>query len=597
MCGINLVLNYPDLGKRAISNMMEATRHRGPDQSDWKQLSDGMFIAGNRLKTVDLSDWPNQPVTIEDNYHLVWNGALYNADELRNLLLTEGESFESRSDAEVLAKWLKQKGSEGIRDLQGMFALVFVDKVRQKVFIARDQYGKKPVYYYRRNNQWIVSSEAKAIAFSGLVKREIDEAQFLPYYYSRHSFPDYSFFKGIRQVLPGKVLELDWEGNILEEKVLAHSLGQDIIPDKKYFKTVLTDAVLKHFQADVPVGILLSGGADSSLLLHTWVQETGIPLHTFTVTFEDKYLREFQDPTYAWQISKKYNCAHHEVLITPETVLDNWDEYINSLDQPVGDSASFISWMIAREAKKHVKILISGAGADELFGGYNRHEAFRFYLKHKNVLQKWGGLGNKFPFAGRSLRKFSQAIDDSDQATFLNFSALHAIPKDVQSVFLSYYPNEKNPYKAALMWDRDYYLINDVLKVHDNALMAHGVEGRAPYLDKGIVELSNAMSEQQHLKHKPKQWIRELLEEAGLEEHAKRKKLGFGLPLSNWLSREKNFSGLVFDAIRSFGNEWGALIPQEMRKLVYLPEEHIKDDFLQIWNLFILSSWCKKNQL
>ncbi|MBD8488672.1 asparagine synthase (glutamine-hydrolyzing) [Echinicola sp. CAU 1574] len=596
MCGINLILNFSAEGEKAIIKMMEAIRHRGPDHSEWLAVNEELYLAANRLKTIDLGDWANQPVNVKDSYFLCWNGALYNAEDLRNRLLQLGEAFQSRSDSEIIIKWLSKYGADGIVDFQGMYSILFIDKVSKILVAARDQFGKKPLYYFHQSNKWIFSSEAKAIAQSGIVPSEIDSAQYLPYFYSRHSLPVDSFYRDVKQLLPGEIMSIDFEGNLLEHKKLSFQGISVRLPDKQHFKMLLTDAVLNHFQADVPVGILLSGGADSSLLLSTWFEETGIPLHTFTVTFEDAYLKKYQDPKYAKWVSQKYNCEHHEILITQELVLENWGAYIDSLDQPIGDSAGFISWMIAKEAKKYVKILVSGAGADELFGGYGRHEAFKFYLKFKELLTKSSTVGGSIPFLTRRLKKMLLAVEGSEEATFLNFSSLRNVPKQNRSHFLDYYPTIKTPFKAALEWDRNYYLVNDVLKIHDNALMAHGIEGRAPYLDKAIVELSLSLSEEQHLQLKSKQWIRESLEDVGLGKIANRKKIGFGLPLKEWLLKDQKFRDYFMEHIKPFVEEQRDYLPQEIHKLSLASEKFIKDNFLQIWNLFVLASWYQKNK-
>ncbi|UCS94390.1 asparagine synthase (glutamine-hydrolyzing) [Echinicola marina] len=594
MCGINLALNFPLRGQEAIRLMMESTRHRGPDQSSWKSINEQLFIAGNRLKTVDLGDWANQPISIADQYFLVWNGALYNAEELRNHLLQSGATFESRSDSEVLLRWLMQKGEQGLGDLEGMFALVFVDSRREQIIVARDSYGKKPLYYYHHGSQWLFSSEAGALVSSGLIECSIDVEQYLPYFYSRHAFPGKSFYESVKQLEPGEMLKLDFEGKILSSYKRKEKVKKIGVADKGQFKNLLTEAVLRHFQADVPVGVLLSGGADSSLLLHTWVEETGIPLHTFTLTFEDRYLRAYPDPKYAKKVAKKYNAAHHEVVITPDLVLENWGNYLGDLDQPIGDSASFISWMIAKEAKKYVKILVSGAGADELFSGYSRHAAFRYFLKNKATMLKVAKMGKVLPLLGRKGRKMAHAVDASDDVTFLNFSSLQRIPKKHIAAFLKYYPEDLPPYKAALTWDRQYYLVNDILKIHDNALMCHGIEGRAPYLDKGLVDLSLSLDEEVHLQLSNKEWIKGLLEDAGLKELAVRKKLGLGLPIKEWLKSHEGFREKVFKEIREFEVKEGRNFPEEMLNLAKQPSLYINDSFLQIWNLFVLAGWYRK---
>ena len=299
MCGVNLILNFPDSGEKAIQKMMEATLHRGPDHSSWIEVTPAIYLAGNRLKTYDLGETGNQPLLTEDGKSLlVWNGALYNYQELKNALLDKGILFKSESDAEVLIHWLRIYGLDGVQQLQGMFAFVFVDRENERIIIGRDPYGKKPLYYFHQDRQWLFSSEARAIIQSGLIEKKMDESQYLPYFYSRHSFPDKSFFKGIMQVLPGQVMVLDFLGHQHSSLKLAVKQEQIPMPHLAEFREKLGDAVVKHFHADVPVGIFLSGGADSSLLLHTWYRETGIPLHTFTVAFDPEYQQKYNDPKY-----------------------------------------------------------------------------------------------------------------------------------------------------------------------------------------------------------------------------------------------------------------------------------------------------------
>ena len=597
MCGINLILNDEE-GEAAIQRMMEATAHRGPDHSAWLKVGEGVFMAGNRLKTHDLGTAGNQPIVLEDGTAaLVWNGALYNYDELRNQLLGQGVLFTSRADAEVLIHWLRIYGEEGVKQLEGMFSLIFLDKYGEKVIVARDSHGKKPLYYSRQNKLWLFSSEARGVVASGIVKKELNSSQYLPYFYSRHSFPDESFFQRVKQVQPGEIMTIDFSGHLISSSRMEIEHIPVELPSLPRFQEVVVDAVIKNFQADVPIGLILSGGVDSTLLLHSWYQETGQPLHTFTAVFESSYLSKYKDPAFAAEVAKKYRCAHHEILITPEIVLHHWDEYIASLDQPIGDSASFLTWMIAREAKQYVKILVSGAGADELFSGYDRHKAFRWYLKHRDGVdrfsrQKW--MNNVLP---RRVKKFLNAVSVSPEETYLNFSSLQAIPPELRSQFLSYYPKSDSPYKSALSWDRSYYLVNDVLKIHDNATMAHGVEGRAPYLDKALVALSHNMTEEQHLSIEGKHWMKEILREAGWKKVASRRKLGFGLPLQEWLQEDSGFSRKVFSTVKAFGTSSGGEMPEEMRQLAVQPEREKKTAFLQIWNLFILAAWEQQQGL
>src|SRR5690606_23042593 len=591
MCGINLVLNGLD-GATAIQKMMEATVHRGPDHSAWYAIDDRIFVAGNRLKTLDLSEAANQPVVLKDgSATLVWNGALYNLEALRNQLLDEGVQFESRADAEVLIQWLKSQGEKGIQRLEGMYALIFIDHRKKKIIVARDPYGKKPLYYHHHKDRWLFSSEARGIIASGLVERQFNTSQYLPYFYSRHTFPDQSFFEGVKQVMPGEIYSIDFSGSILSKTTYTFDQTPQPLPDLNSFKEMAVDAVLKNFHADVPVGLILSGGVDSTLLLQAWYQETGQPLHTFTAVFAAPYQSKYNDPSYAAQVAKKYRCAHHEILITPELVLQHWDSYMSSLDQHVGDSASFLTWMIAKEAKQHVKILISGAGADELFSGYDRHQAFKWYLRHRNKLRFLSQQDWVHRMLPRRVKKLLKAVAETPEVSYLNFSSLQTITVSEQTAFLSYFPSVFPPYKAALLWERSYYLVNDILIIHDNATMAHGVEGRAPYLDKALVTLSHCMTEAQHLTMEGKFWMKQLLKREGWASIASRKKLGFGLPLEEWLQEDTAFSKEVLATVKSFGESAGGEFPDEMSNLARQPHEQKREAFLQIWNLFVLASW------
>jgi len=598
MCGINLIINSSDQSTSAIQAMMEATGHRGPDHSAWLDAGEGIYIAGNRLKILDLGDLPNQPITTADgNGILVWNGALYNYQDLRNILLDEGVSFRTRSDSEVLIHWLQRHGMDGVDKLEGMFAFAYVDKSKKEVIIARDTTGKKPLYYAHSGTGWAFSSETSGVLASGILSAVLDYSQFIPYFYSRHSFPEATFYDGVRQFPAGICRSVSFDGIQLEERSLEKTYAPIAMPSSDQFKELLIDGVLKHFHAEVPVGIVLSGGADSALLLHTWHKETGTPLHTYTATFGKNYDIAYPDGRYASRLAEKYHCAHHEILVTPKLIEENWKEYISSLDQPIGDSAGLLTWLIAKEAKKHVKVLISGAGADELFSGYNRHKAFKAYLKNPGLYKSIGKMARWVPVLPRMANKYFNALEDNINESYLNFSALQPIPDQYKPLFLSHYQQTGRPYKDALEWDRSFYLINDVLKIHDNASMAHGLEGRAPYLDGPLVDLSRSLSEEQHLSLSPKQWIKTLLQQDGLTNIAKRKKMGFGIPIKEWFKDDLQFRNRAFVAIKAFGKSHGDYFPEEMLAVCQKPDKYLQDSFLQIWNLYVLASWVKHHRL
>lgn len=596
MCGINLIIKPECDGREAIEKMMLSTAHRGPDFSSFCEITDQIWIAGNRLKILDLSEASNQPMWSDDRMAvLVWNGALYNYQDLRNQLLDLGYTFKTNSDSEVFLLWLKHYGKEKITELQGMFAFTFINLEKKEIIVARDPSGEKPLYFYQKDQSWLFSSEARGINSAFTSQPKINQDQFLPYFYSRHSFPDESFFKGVHQVLPGKGYVIDLEGNLLKPLSWTHEKLANTSPDQAEFESKLKDAVLKNFHTERPVGVILSGGADSSLLYQLWLEETGQPMPTFTVAFDKKLQGKYADPTFARKLTNRYEGYHHEILVTPEKIMENWQEYINTLDQPIGDSASILTWLVAKEAKEEVQVLISGAGADELFAGYNRHLAFLKYLQKPKLYQNIKGITAGFPLPA-SLKKFLSGIDQDPRRTFINFSSLQNIPEEEFSKFLAWYPDNASNFQNALNFDRTYYLINDVLKIHDNACMAQGIEGRAPYLDFELIQWTKSFSDESSIAFAGKKLIKTALENRGLKKIANRKKIGFGLPLKEWFSENPRFRNWVYSEIKNMHDTWGRYFPQAMQTLAKEPQKASKDQFLLIWNMFILASWLKNKQ-
>jgi asparagine synthase (glutamine-hydrolysing) len=595
MCGINIIINPDSDSPKAIELMMHATIHRGPDHSGYSKVWENVFFAGNRLKILDLSETSNQPIwTKEKDAVLVWNGALYNYQDLRNQLLELGCEFKGSSDSEVLLYWLKIFGTEKIDRLKGMFAFAFADLKKKQIFIARDFSGEKPLYFLQSGKNWYFSSETKGILAGNQAQSAIDTLQFLPYFYYRHSFPDSTFYQQVQQVLPGEILVLDFSGTILKRQKLEiphfHTNGIN----QSIFEETLKDAVLKNFNAERPVGMVLSGGADSSLLYSLWYEDTGQPLNTFTVALEKKYQSKYNDPYFAKYLAKKYPSFHHEISISQSDVRNIWPEYIQSMDQPIGDSAGFLTWFVAKVAKEKVKVLVSGAGADELFGGYNRHRAYWHYLQNPNLYKFLKAVGSNFLFPA-SWKKVIQSLHQNPDLTFIQMAALQTIPDEYLDEFQKWYPKHENPIKNALEWDRTFYLVNDILKIHDNACMAHGIEGRSPYLDMDLLSMVQAQPNQAMDNMIGKKLIKTALQNRGLGKIANRKKLGFGLPLLEWFE-EKEFRNWVFEPIRAMEKTWGPDFPPEMRKLSANPEKSDKRQFLQLWNLFILASWLKNNE-
>lgn len=591
MCGIHLIWGK-GANKDAINAMLQQSHHRGPDQQAGYSPWPGLWIGVNRLKILHTGSEADQPFWAPDGRSLlVWNGEIYNYKEIKNLLIQMGITFVTKSDSEVVLHIIRAFGVKGLEKLHGMFALIFVDLTEKSVLVARDRNGEKPLYYAQNPDTLILSSECSSI--QNIKPSEIDTRQFESYFFLRAPKVGNTFFKGTHEWKPERY-----------SKILSHSTFHfDPIPSQSKlsseptfdtFKESLTDSVINQFHADVPVGIQLSGGADSSLLYALWYKETGTPLPSFTIQVEQKYRKKYSDGDSAIRFAKQFLSNHHLVVIDQTTFWENWDDYLKSVDQPIGDSAGFLTWMIGKEAKKSVKVLISGAGADEVWGGYQRHKAFDIYQKRKSLLLQFQGILPKIPL-GRKYQKFISGLNPDPHKTYLNFSGLDNLPSDLIEDYDRIFNRNLPDYTQMLDFDRQVYLVQDVLKIQDNALMAHSIEGRSPYLDEPMVALWRKVKDEKVLKGKP--WIRQCLNELDLRWISERKKMGFGLPLNEWFAENEEFATRIFNSIKAFEKSHGEHFPSMMRSLAAKPELGIKHHFLTLYNLFLLAEWVKLHKL
>ncbi|RAI95134.1 asparagine synthase (glutamine-hydrolyzing) [Algoriphagus yeomjeoni] len=591
MCGIHLIWGK-GANEEAINSMLQQSQHRGPDQQASLSPWPGLWIGVSRLKILHTGVEADQPFWAPDGASLlIWNGELYNYKALKNILEKMGIIFITKSDTEVVLHVLRVFGTKGVEQLQGMFVLIFVDLRDKSLIVARDGNGEKPLYYAQNPDTLILSSECRSI--QKLKSSKVDSKHFENYFYLRAPHLGNTFFKGIHEWKPerySKILShsaFRWDKISIKAKPSAEPIFDS-------FKTTLKEVVLNQFRADVPVGVQLSGGADSSLLYAIWYKETGIPLPTYTIQTEEKYRKKYADGVAAKRFTEKYPSFNHQITINQKTFWENWEEYLKSVDIPIGDSAGFLTWMIGREARKSVKVLISGAGADELWGGYQRHKAFDIYQKHKELLLRFQGILGNIPL-GRSYQKFISAIDPSPQKTFLNFSGLENLPDDLAEDHSRIFNKNLPEYTQMLDFDRQVYLVQDVLKIQDNALMAHSIEGRSPYLDASMLALWKNVKNENSLKGKP--WIKQYLNELELNWISERNKMGFGLPLNEWFAENGEFASRVFNSITAFEKSHGEYFPASMTEISSRPELFVKQHFLILYNLFLLAEWVKLHKL
>ncbi|MCE7055899.1 asparagine synthase (glutamine-hydrolyzing) [Algoriphagus sp. AGSA1] len=591
MCGIHLIWGK-GANEHAINEMLEKSQHRGPDHRASCSPWPGLWIGVSRLRIIDTKPESDQPFWSSDTSSLlVWNGELYNHPELRQLLIAIGIAFSTQSDTEVVLHLLRIFGPPGLEKMQGMFTLIYADLADKSLLIARDKNGEKPLYFAQGNETLLISSECRSI--QSFKKSDFNPKQLEPYFYLRTPIPGKTFFKKVHELKPGDFSKL-YNPISLQWKTIPHQRNLPEKPSYQTFKKTLQNAVIRQFCADVPVGMLLSGGADSSLLYAFWYKETGKALPSYTVQVAQKYRKRYADGDAAERFSLQFPTRNHKIEVNQKIFWENWDDYVKSIDQPIGDSAGFLNWLIGKEAKKSVKVLISGAGADELWGGYQRHKAFAFYQKNKAILLRSKGFLDKIPLE-RSYHKFIAGIVPNPHRTFLNFSALENIPDSLADKYTQIFNRNLSEYRQILDFDRRVYLVQDVLKVQDNALMAHSIEGRSPYLDETMQVLWRNINDEGLLRGKP--WIKSYLTELGLGWISKRPKMGFGLPLQEWFAENSGFAARIFSSLRAFEKTHGEWFPSEMRSMCASPQTAVKNHFLTLYNLFLLSEWVKLHKL
>ena len=600
--------------------MTAATAHRGPDATVLRVDTYGaglIYFGHNRLKIIDPSDAANQPFFSADNrYVLLYNGELYNYRELRKSLQLKGCVFRTQSDTEVILQLLIREGQRGLSQLNGMFALAFYDRQLQVLWLARDRFGIKPLYYCETPDYFLVSSEIKAIVQTGLIPKELDTAQLQHYLCYKYAAKPQTFYRHIHELKEGGALHYaNGKSTLHAFAANSYSKVKAEDPDQlvHYTERLLTESIVKHLAADVPVGLFLSGGIDSTLLLALLHRSGHRHFPAFTIAHQStEGSFGTEDAHFAQKAAQKYE-ANHTVFPIDDSLLTETDAFVQGLDQPIADGAALLTAYLARQVKPHIKVALSGAGADELFGGYNRHKAFYQYLRNqKRALlfkQVAKPLVPLFPTGfGHPLRKkfllwhkLAYKIQKSPRQTFLNFTAmdhrLHELfrPSEPNG---AHRPKSQNAATDWLRWclrhDQHHYLVSDVLAITDQAAMQHSLEVRTPYLENNLAIFLAGIEPEALFRHGQKWVLKELLAQQQGQEFIGRSKEGFGMPLGRWLRKPQNQwllaelqqpNHIIFAYIDYAGTQ--ALLQKHLRG------QH--DFSTELWALIVLAKWLQHN--
>lgn len=377
MCGIAGIVNIHPKTRQATAIRLMTNRlaHRGPD-AEGIYVDDHIALGHRRLSIIDLSAEANQPMwDYTGRYALVFNGEIYNYKDVRSTL--KDYPFKTQSDSEVVIAAYAVWGPQGLQHLNGMFAFAIWDQQEKTLFAARDRLGKKPFFYNHTASHFIFGSEVRSILASGLVDGKLDENQLDEFFKYQAAQHDHTLIQGIRRMPAGHYMLIK-NGQLSLQRYWGYDHLQPstdhLSQAKAKVKDLFMDSIRLRMVSDVPVGAFLSGGIDSSLVVACMAEQSTSPVHTFTISFDEK---KYDESPYAEIIAKQYRTDHHRINIRPEAFLESFDEILSSMDIPSGDGPN--TYLVSKYTRQAgVKVALSGLGGDELFAGYNK---FLIYYK------------------------------------------------------------------------------------------------------------------------------------------------------------------------------------------------------------------------
>ncbi len=618
MCGINAIFSFNGQGdfSPAVKAMNDCLAHRGPD-NEGIYSQPGIALGHRRLSIIDLSAAGNQPMRSPfANQVIVFNGEIYNYREIRAQL--NEFSFKTDSDTEVLLAAWKKWGLDSLSLLNGMFAFALWDEEKQELIVVRDRLGIKPVYFSRKAERVVFSSEVRGLLASGMVDRKIDHDALDDYIRYQTVHAPNTILEGVAMLLPGHYMRISRSENEIvrwwkprtDMKVAAGTYDDVCQTTRKLFR----DAVERRLVADVPFGAFLSGGIDSTAVTGMMTKVSGSRIKTFNISFDDS---EFSEAKYARIVARKFNTDHHEINLTPQHFLNELPAALNAMDHPSGDGPN--TYVVSEATKKAgITMALSGLGGDELFAGYDIFQR-AYSLQQK----KWIGAMPKFmrSMGGSMLKAMKPGVSSDKIADVLSGSKID---------FESFYPKSREVYNKEmaekLNGGSDYhfpdlrqvygeieldkathflshvslaeittYMQNTLLRDADQMSMAHALEVRVPFLDFELVNFVLSVPDKWKFPSTPKKLLVDSMKDLLPDEIVNRPKMGFTFPWKDWMKNE------LKEFCESHLNYLGETKVLNATELKNLWQRFLNNDksitWSRIWHLVVLGHWMKKNNI
>jgi asparagine synthase (glutamine-hydrolysing) len=630
MCGIIGIIDA-NINDYQLRQAMQSIAHRGPDGRG--TFSDTPLHLGHvRLAIQDISELASQPMQSPDNrYTIIFNGEIYNHWEIREELIQKGISFQSKSDTETLLQAYIYYGEQVLQRINGMFAFAIYDCQSRNIFIARDNFGIKPLYYYHKNREFRFASEIKALAAIGSFDKKLSLDALFQTVMLQWQISDNTGFKHVHKLLPGHCISLNIDHpETLKIKKwyqlpftgLYEKLSEQAWIERLDF--VLTEAVERQLLSDRPLAYFLSGGLDSSLLLAIAHKITGQKKqHCYTIDAGTEFQQEgfSNDLYYAKNVAQQFNAYLH-ILPAQANIIQGFDQMIWQLDEAQGDIAPLLVQQIAMCADKDdFKVLISGAGADDLYSGYRRHQAL-YYQQALNSLPLFlkKGIENITSFLPEHVttRRFKKltahltATQREQMAAYFYWSspteALALFSKDCKQAInthcieqyfaslLAEIPDEHNKLNQMLYYEMNSFLPNHNLNYTDKMSMAAGVEVRVPYLDTAVAALSTSIPPELKMRGTTTKYLLKKVAEKYLPKSIiYRKKTGFGAPLRSWIKNDLAFQQRIEERLMDSSFIGRNIFDQKgIMQLIDDTQHNRRDGSYTILSLLSIESWLRQ---
>ena len=601
MCGFVGFCDDSKNKKKIIRDMADIIKHRGPD-SDGYYVDNNIALGFRRLSIIDL-DKGSQPIFNEDKDKvIVFNGEIYNYKEIREELKSKGHKFSTNTDTEVILHGYEEYKEDILNKLRGMFAFVIYDIKEKSLFGARDFYGIKPFYYYYDNDNFLFGSEIKSFLGNPNFKKELNKDMLSQYLTFQCSIGEDTFFKNTYKLLPGHYFiykDKELEVKKYYEVKLEPNDDKSLEEWVSGIREVIDNSVLAHKVSDVEVGSFLSSGVDSSLIAKLSSVDK-----TFTVGYDNK---KYSEIDYAKEFSDKINVSNVSKKISKEEYFKEFSNVQYYMDEPLADASAVMLYFLSKTASKHVKVCLSGEGADEIFGGYNiYHEPYSvsWYNKIPYFIRKCIGI-LVYPFRNYTgfnfLYRRSKKIEDryignafifepNDAKKIVNFNYGNKTYKDFTKPYYDKVSDLDVVTKMQYI-DFNFWLIYDILLKADKMSMANSLEVRVPYLDREVIEYASKLpSKYKIVGNETKYAFRKFAKEELADKVADKKKLGFPVPIREWLKEDD-----VYQEVKNMFLESGYFF--KPKKIIKLLDDHKagkRDNSRKIWTIYTFLVWYQE---